>query len=142
MSGVTQKCEYALRAVLQLALCRQDQRVGVVAEIAAAQAIPSRFLQLILNELRQAGFVESRRGKLGGYTLAIDPTELKVGEIIRLIDGPWAPAERATDTGNRSPFNRLWSRAGAALTKVYDGTTIQDLVDDYQIANGRTDYCI
>jgi Rrf2 family protein len=142
MISVTRKCEYALRAVLQLALCWQDQRIGVVAEIAAAQAIPPRFLQLILNELRQAGFIESRRGKLGGYTLAIDPAELKMGDIIRLIDGPWAPAERANESGNSSPFNRLWSRAGAALTTVYDGTTIQNLVDDYQLASGRTDYCI
>jgi Rrf2 family protein len=140
MSGVTQKCEYALRAVLQLALCRQDQRVGVVAEIAAAQAIPPRFLQLILNELRQAGIITSRRGKLGGYTLAVAPAELKVGEIIRLIDGPWTKPQ--SKAGLASPLQHLWTQAESALSTVYDGTTIEDLVNHYQIATGRTDYCI
>ncbi len=66
---VSQKSQYALRAVFELA--RRNGGLPVkIADIAEAQAIPQRFLEVIMNQLKQGGFVESRRGKRGGYLLA------------------------------------------------------------------------
>ncbi len=88
--SVSQKCQYALRAVFELASRHGDAPTSI-REIAQAQAIPPKFLELILVQLRKAGFVESRRGAHGGYFLAVGPAALTVGEIIRFIDGPIAP---------------------------------------------------
>ena len=94
---VSQKCQYALRAVFELAKRhgRGPVRIGAVAK---AQAIPPRFLEVILNQLKQAGFVESRRGNEGGYLLARAPERLTVGEIVRFVEGPIRPVTCTPDS--------------------------------------------
>ncbi len=133
--GMSRKCQYALRAVFDLAR-RHGGGPTTVGEIAESQAIPPRFLELILGQLRQGGFVESRRGVHGGYLLALDPQVLTVGEIIQFIEGPVAPVRCvATDREADCPlyghcaFMDMWTRAGNAATDVYDTTTFQDLID-------------
>ena len=84
--NLSQKCQYAVRAVLELAR-RYGQGPVAISQIAASQAIPQRFLENILNEIKPTGLIASRRGIQGGYQLAKDPAEVTVGEIIRLIDG-------------------------------------------------------
>ncbi len=148
--GVTQKCQYALRAVFELAK-RRGNGLATVADIAKAQAVPPRFLELILRQLRQGGFIESRRGSRGGYTLAVAPETLSVGEIIRFIDGPVVPVPCLGDSrgvdcplqGNCA-FLGMWSRARDAVAEVYDETTFQDLIDEEQAASSRhvPSYCI
>jgi len=131
---VSQKCQYALRAVFELAK-RSGAGPTSIGEIAAKQAIPRRFLELILNELRQGGFVESRRGVQGGYLLALAPADLSVGEIIRFVDGPLAPARCVGDEDCDCPmlgncaFMDLWKRARDAVSEVYDNTTFEDLLE-------------
>lgn len=71
--SVSQKCQYALRAVFELAR-RRGEKPTSIREIAEAQAIPAKFLELILTQLRKGGLVESRRGIHGGYLLAVWPT--------------------------------------------------------------------
>lgn len=148
--SVSQKCQYALRAVFELAK-RPKTGVTAIADVAAAQAIPQRFLEGILGELKHGGFVESRRGVRGGYALAREPNQITVGEIVRFIDGPISPvrcveAPQEVDCSLRGncAFLGLWQRAGAALAGVYDNTTLQDLIDEEQVAMaGRTPtYCI
>ena len=75
---ISKKCQYALRAVFELAVRNTGQPVKIQ-QIAGAQNIPPRFLEVILNQLRHAGFVESRRGNEGGYMLAPGAEELTVG---------------------------------------------------------------
>jgi len=140
---VSQKCQYALRAVFELARRRGDKPV-TVAEIAAAQAIPPRFLEVILVELRKAGIVNSRRGMRGGYQLARDAAALTVGEIITLVDGPVAPVSCVASAGNddcplygRCAFMAMWERARKALSGVYDSTTFQSLIDTEQTGDNR-----
>ena len=83
---LSQKSLYALRAVFELG--KRNGRAPVkVAQIAEAQAIPVRFLEVILGELKHGGFVESRRGAHGGYMLTVEPVELAVGQITTYIDG-------------------------------------------------------
>ena len=149
MSHITQKCEYGLRALFELALRKPENRVVAVAEIAEAQAIPPRFLELILNQLKQTGIVMSRRGQQGGYMLAVEPHEVSVGDVIRYIDGPLLPDKCTGEERGDCPlrcrcvFTGLWAKARDAVATVYDSTTLQDLVEQYRTKQGRTpDYAI
>ncbi len=136
---LTQKCLYAVRAIFEIAAHHPDGPVKI-GHIARAQAIPQRFLEAILTQLKQAGFVESRRGKLGGYVLAKAPSAITVGDIIRAVEGRLGPVECLEEgaeerNGKGCPlygccsFSELWQQAREALSRVYDGTTFQDLVD-------------
>lgn len=132
---VTQKCQYALRALFELA---KREKEGVVrsADIAANQAIPKRFLEVILHQLRQGGFVDSQRGKEGGFFLSRPADNITIGEVIRFIDGPINPVDcqlnkprgRCQLTGG-CVFSSLWDEARTALEQVYDTKTLRDLVD-------------
>ena len=148
--NISQKCQYALRAIYELSL-RHRQGPTIIAEIAEAQAIPPKFLELILGELRQGGFVESRRGKRGGYLLSLPPERITVGQIIRFIEGPIAPVkcvagDQSSDCPlrGRCAFLDLWERAEHAVAEVYDSTTLQDLIDQGAAAPEAyvSSYCI
>ncbi len=131
---LSQKCQYAVRAVFELAK-RQGTGATKIGDIAEAQAIPTRFLENILNHLKGGGFVESVRGKEGGYLLIRSAKKLRVGEIVRFIEGPLTPVD-CTVGGKKGTcsmyghcaFLQLWKRAQEALEAVYDGTTFHDLV--------------
>lgn len=132
---ISQKCQYALRAVFELAK-RSDQEPVKIALIAEAQAIPPRFLEVILSQLKQGKFVTSRRGKKGGYVLAQPPDQLTVGEIIRFIQGPVGPVDCAViGSKTKCPFYGncaflpMWKQVHNAISNVYDNTTLQDLLD-------------
>jgi Rrf2 family protein len=132
---ITQKCQYALRALFELA---KREKEGIVrsGDIAAQQAIPKRFLEVILHQLRQGGFVDSQRGKEGGFFLARPAASITVGEIIRFIDGPMSPVDCQLDRPHGQcslkgccVFMGLWDEARDALERVYDTKTLKDLVD-------------
>jgi Rrf2 family transcriptional regulator, cysteine metabolism repressor len=137
---VSQKCQYTLRALFELAK-RQGGAPASAAEIADAQAIPSRFLELILQGLRASGMVESHRGATGGYVLALSPEAVSVGDIIRMVDGSLGPVkcvvgrseEHCRLKGNCA-FAGVWQRAQKAMEDVYDSTSLQDLIDDERTA--------
>jgi len=132
---VPQKAQYALRGVFELAK-RFGQGPVKVADIAEPQAIPPRFLEVILNQLKRAGFVESRRGREGGYMLSRAPEALTVGEVLRFVEGPTSPvgcigaaAKDRCQLFGSCVFLPMWQRVQEAISGVYDGTTFQDLVD-------------
>ena len=87
---LTNKGKYGLKAMVHLAGL-EPGRPALVADIAAANAIPKKFLDAILGELRTAGLVHSKKGRGGGYVLAKSPSEIMVGDIVRALDGPLAP---------------------------------------------------
>lgn len=87
---ISQKAKYALRALLILVKSGPEQSV-MISDIARTQAIPKKFLEQILLELKRAGIVASRRGRSGGYVLLRPADTLTFGEVLRLIDGPIAP---------------------------------------------------
>ena len=147
---VTQKCQYAMRAIFELAK-REGQGPVKINEIAESQAIPQRFLENILNQLKQSGIIESRRGKEGGYLLARPAREITTAMIIRLIEGTIYTVECATVSGeDRCPlhgdcvFLPMWERARQALESVYEGTTFEDLLRQERERNERQtlSYCI
>ena len=87
---ISQKAKYALRALVSLARVGRGESM-MIGEISRQQAIPKKFLEQILLELKRAGFVDSRRGRAGGYVLLKSPEQIMYGEVLRLIDGPIAP---------------------------------------------------
>ena len=132
--NLSQKCQYALRALFELSRRAGRGPLGI-AEIAEAQAIPPRFLELILGQLKQTGWVQSYRGVHGGYALTVSPQEITVGKVIRLIEGPLKPVrciagQQGGDCRLRGKcaFMGLWDRAEKAVSQVYDSTSLGDLV--------------
>ncbi len=147
--GVSQKCQYALRALFELASRYPSESVTTVAEISKIQNIPPRFLEQILAKLRTGGYIESRRGNQGGYVFSVSPSSISVGEIIRFIDG----VDETVDClkkpeSNRCPFNTncvfrdLWQRAKSAMSEIFDSTSFQDLVDKQKQGTCDWDFTI
>ena len=90
---ITQKAKYALKALLALAdeAAAGSPQPLTIEEIAKRSAIPKRFLEHIVLDLRNAGYIASIRGRSGGYTLIKSPKAIMLAEVLRLIDGPIAP---------------------------------------------------
>lgn len=131
----TQKNQYAIRAVFELAK-RRDQGPIKINEIAQAQKIPTRFLEIILNQMKHGGLLESKRGFYGGYTLIRSPDEITVGEILRLMDKSSESLYRITGMVRDDQqfegsgiFLSMWTKAHRAMIDVLDNTTIQNLLD-------------
>jgi Rrf2 family protein len=87
---LTKKAKYGLKAMVDLAKL-DPGRSTFVAEVAERNAIPKKFLDAILGELRNAGMLSSKKGKAGGYMLARPAEDITVGAIVRALDGPLAP---------------------------------------------------
>ncbi len=133
--GLSQKCQYAVRAILELSK-RYQQGAVPVGEVASSQAVPQRFLEVILNELKPTGLVDSRRGAQGGFYLTKAPRDITVGQVIRLVDGPMDPVRCTSDTESdccplrgQCSLAELWEQAKQAVEDIYDSTTFQNLVD-------------
>jgi len=132
---ISQKSRYALRALLQLALQRSREPVGV-RKLADAQDIPTRFLEVILSELRQGGFVFSVRGKHGGYVLARKPGQITAGQVIRFIES----IQKEEDTSLKSSrikagdFSEQWlfQKVNDAISDLLDEITLEDMVSREQ----------
>ena len=148
--SLSQKCQYAVRAVLELSK-RYGQGAVPAGEIAVSQAIPRRFLEIILNEMKPAGLVDSRRGARGGYYLALPPDRISVGRVIQVIEGPLDPVKCTSDKEDvncplqgQCALMSLWTRAKEALEEVYGSVTFHELVEqEREIARkGSSDYCI
>ena len=116
---LTNKGKYGLKAMTHLAAMPPGQP-ALVADIAAANAIPKKFLDAILGELRTAGFVHSKKGRGGGYVLARSPDEIRVGEIVRALDGMLAP-DRLREPRLLPPLRRLRLRRRPCGVQNRDG---------------------
>jgi Rrf2 family protein len=131
---ISAKTEYAVRAMLQLAEAADSDDRPIPAEaLAQAQALPRKFLENILADLRRAGLVRSAQGARGGYRLTSPPSEIPVGAIIRAVDGPLAEVwgRRPQDTtydGVAKHLPVLWVATRASLRQVLDATSLEDLL--------------
>jgi Rrf2 family transcriptional regulator, cysteine metabolism repressor len=133
--NISVKSEYAVRAIFDLASEHIRSLRGStlvtpvkIADIAKRQKIPQKFLELILAGLKQAGFVESRRGADGGYLLARSPDKITLGEVLR--------ATEANDRVNgqrdfEDPFSDLWDRVDGAVRNVLDQTRFNSIVEEW-----------
>jgi Rrf2 family protein len=135
---ISQKGLYALQAMMMLAR-RYHQGAIKIREVAYEENLPEKFLELILLELKNARIVESVRGAKGGYQLRRDPAEIRLSEIIRLIDGPLAPfgdAEQLRTLIDRDLPHRalyqLFLDVRDAAANILENTTLADLIADPQ----------
>jgi Rrf2 family protein len=101
MKMLQKKSKYAIRALLALAR-KPAQEPMLIADLAAQERIPKKFLELILLELRNKGILQSKKGKGGGYFLGRQPGAISLGEVIRALDGPLAPVPCVSHTAYRT----------------------------------------
>ncbi len=124
-----------MRAVFHWASQPAGQPIKI-AEIARQQAIPQKFLELILASLKQGGFVESRRGADCGYLLSRQADTLTVGEVLRFVEG--RPDERRPDRKHvDDPFSDLWEQVDRAVSDILDSTTFAHLARNWQEEHSR-----
>jgi Rrf2 family protein len=131
---ISQKGLYALQAIMTLGRQYGTETIKI-RDIAMDSDLPEKFLELILLELKNARIVESVRGAKGGYRLRRAPEEIKLSEIIRLVDGPLAPFGDAdqlrslivTDPDHRALYG-VFLEVRDAAAKILESTTVADIV--------------
>ena len=134
---ISQRAKYAMRALVALAEANEGEP-RMISEISRQKNIPKKFLEQILLELKRGGFVDSRRGRLGGYVLARPAGEITFGEVLRLIDGPVAllpclskiAYRRCTDCAEESSceIRHVFARVAVATREVLDTTSLADVL--------------
>jgi Rrf2 family protein len=137
--NLSKRGEYALRALIDLGIASElGWPMLQVSELAAKEKLPIKFLEQIFAQLKAAGFVKSRRGKFGGYSLARSMKQIKFGAIIRLIDGPLAPIRCVSQTSYarcscpdevHCGLRMLMLDVRNAISTVLDRFTLADIVD-------------
>jgi len=130
---INYKGDYALKALLDLAL-NYEKGLLTINDVAKHIDAPVKFLEQVLLDLKKGGFVESKRGNVGGYQLAKDPAEITLGQVIRYIDGPIEPIgcvekgySNCTDL-RRCVFKNIWQKVALATSGIIDKINFADLV--------------
>ena len=139
--------EYALRALLVLGLDYiEDDSVVRIQEISKRQNIPKRFLEQILNDLKSAGIVESKRGVAGGYRLKVPPERVTLAEVIRYIEGPLAPVscvsaryyERCScPDEEKCGISSVMKEVRDAIVKILENVTLAQLCERVRKLQGE-----
>jgi len=135
---LTKKGKYGLKAMVHLARLSADQ-IALVSDIAETNHISKKFLDGILLDLRNAGFLRSKRGPGGGYALARRPEDILIGPVIRVLDGPLAPIACASRTAFQPcddcddlatcSVRLIMTDVRDAMSKILDTTTLADLLE-------------
>ena len=136
---LSKRGEYALRALIDLGIASElGWPMLQINELATKEKLPIKFLEQIFTQLKAAGYVKSRRGKFGGYSLAQPMNRIKFGAVIRLIDGPLAPIRCVSQTSYarcscpdevHCGLRMLMLDVRNAITKVLDRYTLTDIVE-------------
>ena len=134
---LTNKGKYGLKALVDLAR-HPDSSPHQVLDIAQRNNISKKFLDAILLDLKNAGFLRSKKGRGGGYSLARAPDEIRIGAVIRVLDGPIAPIGCARRTAfepcedcqdfDSCAVRLLMTEVRNAMARILDSTTLNDLV--------------
>ena len=134
---LSKKAKYGLKAMILLAQ-HYEQGPLLISEIAQKEAIPKKFLELILLELKKQGILHSKKGKGGGYTLAKSPEMIKMGHIVRILDGPLAPLPCVSVTAyakcqecrdeKTCGIRIVMKDVRDAIAHILDGTSLADVL--------------
>jgi len=131
---ISNKGDYALKSVLELSQ-RYGKGVLSINDLSSKIHAPKKFLERILVDLKKGGFVESRRGNEGGYTLARPPAQIRLGDVVQFIDGPVDPIpcvkECYTDCEDRETcvFRDIWQEVSHVTLGIINAVTFEDLVN-------------
>lgn len=135
---ISYKGDYAIKTVIALAAVYMEGNSQLVKidEIAKSQDIPKKFLEQILLQLKNTGIVRSERGASGGYALKKDPASIRLGEIVRLIEGTTAAiacvsctAYKACEFEGKCALKPVWQQAREAVNSIVDNITIKELAE-------------
>lgn len=132
---LSKKSEYALRAAINLGIASEVGRTTVSgSELAEANRLPLKFIERILQEMREAGLVETHRGKFGGYALAKPASEIGIGEIVRLMDGRLAPICCASENNYQPCTCPDEDHCGLRMLMIDVRNAIASILDRYSVA--------
>jgi Rrf2 family protein len=143
MRTISKRTQYGLRAMIALGR-RYGEGPVLIANLAAEESIPLKFLEGILLSLKSHGLLDSKRGKGGGYQLSQAPSAITIGSIIRMMEGPLAPLPCASETAYR-PCKEcrdvehcgtriIMRQVRDAIAEVLDKTTLADLIQRVEAA--------
>jgi len=130
------KTRYGVRAVFDIAYhASPDGSAAQAKDVAERQGIPLRYLEQIFQDLKKAGLVESKRGPRGGYTLRRDPADIRLGDVVRALQGPIESMivvedepRRGRGRGARAVTSALWQDLADHVSAWFDRVTVLDLV--------------
>lgn len=130
---------YGLKAIIDLAANSSEGNVVVLKSIAERQGISENYLEQLFAALKKAEIIKSERGSQGGYSLAHDPVNITVGDILRALEGSLAPTDCVADDcvahhcGNQDlcVSRSVWERIRDGINNVIDNITLKELVEDY-----------
>ena len=143
--------EYALRALIVLGLNHRprDNSVVRIQTISERQNVPKRFLEQILNDLKSAGILESKRGLAGGYRLRVPPDKITLAQVIRHIEGPLAPVSCVSERfyqkctcpdESKCGIRSVMKDVREAIVTILEGVTLAELCDRVrQLQGAQTD---
>jgi len=134
---LSKKTKYGLQALITMA--REYGRGPIlIADLAERERIPKKFLELILLQLKNAGILASRKGKGGGYLLARDPSQITMGKVVRVLEGPLAPVPCVSETAYRKceecddeascGIRLVMKDVRDAIADILDNTTLKEVV--------------
>ena len=138
MLKISQKLEYGMRAMIELARRRDEDVLVPAREIAEVQQIPLRFLEQQLGALHKAGLVQSFRGAGGGCRIAKEPAEICVADIADAIEGQLfpmfclEPSDHTCFRDSRCGLQGFWGDVARAIQRVFEETTVADLLERQQ----------
>lgn len=140
------KGRYGLKAMFDLAIHYGEGPISLKS-IAERQVISEHYLEQLIAGLRKAGLVNSVRGAQGGYMLAYKPSEITVGNIIRVLEGPLGPADCVLEDEPASCQNSdycvtrsVWEKIRLSISQVIDSITLQNMLDDYEKIANKDNY--
>lgn len=130
----SKKAEYGLRAMIDLGIAHSlDYEVVALNDLADAENLPLKFLEQILLHLRREGFVATQRGKSGGYFIARDAATIKMGELVRSLDGPLAPISCASHTAYERCTCPDEEHCGLRMLMIDVRNAVSNILDRYSL---------
>ncbi|MCP4751419.1 MAG: Rrf2 family transcriptional regulator [Proteobacteria bacterium] len=132
---ISYKTDYCLKIILDLAKNYHPLRLVHLTELSSRQDIPRKFLEQLLLMLKKGGFIQSKKGPKGGYSLTRDPAQIRLGEVIRFVEGSFYPiscidpaVEQGCDFEPKCVFAGIWKTVEKAVSGIVDPIDFADLV--------------
>lgn len=139
------KGRYGLKAMFDLAIHDGEGPISLK-NVAERQGVSDHYLEQLIASLRKAGLVKSVRGAQGGYMLSTDPSKITVGDIIRILEGPLGLSDCVSEDDPTDCHNAnycvtkvVWEKIQSSISQVVDSITLQDMLDDYEKINNKSD---
>jgi Rrf2 family protein len=127
---ISQKLEYACRALAQLAKHHDGRTLTRLEDLAQREAVSGNFLVQILNDLRRAGLIESRRGKAGGYLLGRAPEAITLRQVVDAVDPSLLQCSVAREGESGHAVRQAWEQVSSSVQQALDQITLETLASN------------